>query len=210
MPYLTTGILLLLLKFGLDFSIAAHWGHAWSIVNYFLPPRDLTMFTLVGTTRALYLTLWAVAIPFFWVGVSLTLARLRDAGLHATWIVLFFVPVLNLIFFILLSLASSAPQRPPVSKPGVIVQRQVAHIRFAPVLGIAAATLLGLGLVLFSTRVLVQYTWGLFLGVPVAIGFVTSWFLNARVLHTRWQTGVHASPQAFSPASVCLVFASKV
>ena len=45
-----------------------------------------------------------ISIPFVWAGVSMTLRRLRSANLPAGFVVLFFAPFLNLVFFAILSL----------------------------------------------------------------------------------------------------------
>ena len=48
-------------------------------------------------------------------------------------------------------------------------------------------------LVSLGSRVLREYGWGLFLGVPFLIGFVSSWFLNVGALQSRSKTiGVSA------------------
>jgi hypothetical protein len=47
---------------------------------------------------------------------------------------------------------------------------------------------LGLALVAFSAHVLIQYAWGLFLGVPFLTGFVASWFLNSETLRSKGRT----------------------
>ena len=62
------------------------------------PARDLP----------LYATLAAVAVPFVWAGVFLTLRRLRDAGLPVWLVALFFVPFLNLLLFLVLCAAPTA------------------------------------------------------------------------------------------------------
>src|SRR5436309_15568531 len=44
-----------------------------------------------------------VSLPFIWIGITLTVRRLRDAGLPLWLVVLFFVPMLNLFLFLVLS-----------------------------------------------------------------------------------------------------------
>ena len=105
--YFLTGAILLALKFLIDHTIAAKFGQPWHIWNYFLPPADLSIFGLGSSEPRLYLILWAVAIPFFWIGIALTLRRLRDAGMRLGFVFLFFVPVANLFFFLSLCLAPS-------------------------------------------------------------------------------------------------------
>ncbi len=44
---------------------------------------------------------------------------------------------------------------------------------------------MGLALVTLSAHALLMYSWGLFLGVPFVIGFVSSWFLNLKTPVSR-------------------------
>src|SRR4051812_41657596 len=103
--YVLAGAILVIIKYGIDRSIAAHFGEQWQIWNYVLPVRDLSIFGLGAHKPQMYGMLWAVAIPFFWFGTSLTLRRLRDAGIQRGWIALFFIPIANLLLFLWLSIA---------------------------------------------------------------------------------------------------------
>ena len=189
-PYFLTGSLLVVVKYAIDWSVAARFGEAWQIWNYFLPLRDASLLGLAGRHSELYGMLWLIAIPFFWVGIALTLKRLRDAGKSAGWIFFFFVPVANLGLFLWLSVAPSGPAEIPNAGAGDV--RRTSRAGGAGV-GIGIAVVLGLALVTLSTRVLMGYAWGLFLGVPFLTGFVSSWFLNARAPQSSLKTiGVNA------------------
>ncbi len=159
-PYFLAGTILTILKYAIDFAVAAHFGETWRVWNYFFPSVDVSLFELGNRQPKLYAILWAIAIPFFWVGIALTLRRLRDAGYRAGWIFLFFVPVANLLLFLWRS----------------------------AVFGVAIAVTLGFALALLGSQVLVLYGWGLFLGVPFLTGFVASWFLNVKTTHSLLKT----------------------
>lgn len=184
--YFLAGAILVAVKYAIDWSVAAKFGEAWHVWNYFVPALDTSFFALGVRRPQLFGTLWAIAIPFFWVGIALTLRRLRDAGKSAVWIFLFFVPLVNLGRFLWLSFAPSAVggqiESPIAGKP-----HRVAAPRGAA-LGILLAVVLGLALVAFSARVLMEYAWGLFLGVPFLTGFVASWFLNSETVSSRRRT----------------------
>jgi uncharacterized membrane protein YhaH (DUF805 family) len=184
--YFLAGAILVAVKYSIDRSVAARFGEAWHLWNYFLPVLDTSIFALGVRQPQLFVTLWAIAIPFFWVGIALTLRRLRDAGKSAVWVFLFFVPLANLGMFLWLSFAPSAEgdetKNPPISKP-----RRIAAPRGAA-LGMLLAVVLGLALVAFSAHALMQYAWGLFLGVPFLTGFVASWFLNSETLRSKFDT----------------------
>jgi uncharacterized membrane protein YhaH (DUF805 family) len=181
--YFLSGLVLATIKFSIDSFVASRFDESWKATNYIFPPSDSVLFGLTGQHRSFYLTLWAIAIPFFWIGISLTLRRLRDAGRRPGWIFLFFVPIANLLMFLYLSLVPSKAPQAPNSEP-----LPIRKMPIGATLGVVIAALLGLALELLSANYLAQYAWGLFLGVPFITGFVTSWFLNAGALHSRKQT----------------------
>jgi hypothetical protein len=50
-----------------------------------------------------------VAMPFIWLGLAMTTRRLRDAGQRVWLAAIFFVPVVNVLFFVALCLLPTAP-----------------------------------------------------------------------------------------------------
>src|ERR1035438_4530962 len=108
LPYFVAGATLTSIKYLIDDSVAARFSETWRIWNYFLPSLDASLFELVHRQPKMYAILWTIAIPFFWVGISLTLRRLRDAGIRSGWIFLFFVPIVNLLFFLCLTFLPSS------------------------------------------------------------------------------------------------------
>jgi len=118
----------------------------------------------------MFFTLLVVSLPFLWFGMAMTLLRLRDAGLSAGWAALFFVPVLNILLFIALSLAlrSNAPR--PRDLSGVM-----ESALFAVVATVALATA-AIGL---TTKYLATYGAGLFIAVPFCVGYLSA-FLHGR------------------------------
>jgi uncharacterized membrane protein YhaH (DUF805 family) len=183
--YLVAGLVLVPLKYAVDSNIAARFGQSWHITNYFLPPANMTVFGL-GAQPRLYLILWAVAVPFFWVGVSLTVQRLRDAGQRLGWLVLFFVPVANFLFFLFLCLVPSEAETD--ARVEALPARAGEKTPFSPLWGVVVAAVLGLALEVFGANFLAQYAWGLFLGVPFVTGFLTAWVMNTRRMYSRSQT----------------------
>jgi uncharacterized membrane protein YhaH (DUF805 family) len=185
-PYFMAGTILTLIKYAIDFSVASHFGEKWHIWNYFFPPVDLSLFEMVARQPKLYAILWAIAIPFFWVGIALTLRRLRDAGYRPGWIFLFFVPLANLILFVWLSFAPSTTKQIAESVTPTKLRRMARPRQ--EVVGVLIAVAIGFGLAILGTQVLVLYGWGLFLGLPFLTGFIASWFLNARGVRSILET----------------------
>jgi uncharacterized membrane protein YhaH (DUF805 family) len=182
--YFAAGTILVAIKYAIDWSVAARFGESWRIWNYFYPARDVSLFGLGTRQPALYGVLWTIAIPFFWIGIALTLKRLQDAGRPPWWIFLFFVPVANLMLFLCMSVAPSVPA---VAANGDATDDRSRGTRRIMV-GVALSIVLGVLLVALSTRFLLGYGWGLFLGVPFVAGFIPSWFLNIQKLHSQSET----------------------
>jgi hypothetical protein len=116
LPYFLTGVILLVFKHSLDWLTAtAVFDRPWSPFRYFvLPAPVLELASLPEDDRLFYGTLLALALPFIVVGVLLTMQRLRAVGLPVALIVLFFVPVANLFFFLVLSILPTRPEPIPV------------------------------------------------------------------------------------------------
>ncbi len=185
--YIIAALCLVALKYAIDHTIAMHFGVPWPVTVYVLPANGFNIYGIGGVHRQMFWMLWAVALPFFWAGISLTLRRLRDANMQSGWLVFFFVPIANLLLFLALSFVPSADPEPTSTTDDSPELRPDA-----PLFGFALAVVLGLVLVLFSAQYLMQYAWGLFLGVPFLVGFVAAWFLNARRLRSTSETCVVA------------------
>ncbi len=187
LQYFLGGTILSTVKLALDWSVANRFGETWRIWNYVFPRQELLFLGMRSNQPALYGILWLIAIPFFWVGIALTLRRLQDAGKAAGWIFLFFAPLANLVLFLWLSLAPSKPAN-NTAEPVSNTARSRVWTR-TTALGIFVSSVLGLVLVTLAARLLMEYGWGLFLGLPFLTGFVASWFLNKQGAHTKFETG---------------------
>src|SRR5947207_11081622 len=101
--YALVGILGFAFKHNLDRFVASYVFHRhWGLFNYWVPVRDVARVTELRDGEAVFLgTLVALALPFIWIGVMLTLKRLRSAGLPSSLVAVFFFPFLNLLFFLI-------------------------------------------------------------------------------------------------------------
>src|SRR5258706_16471755 len=88
-PYALMGLSGFALNHNLDRFVAAFVFHRpWTLFNYWVPVRDVTRITALGGTDAVFLaSMVALALPFVWVGVSLTAKRLRSANLPPSLVV---------------------------------------------------------------------------------------------------------------------------
>lgn len=177
--YALVGVLGFAVKHNLDRVVATYVFHRpWGLFNYWMPIRDVGRITALGGSQARFLeTMVALALPFIWVGVVMTLKRLRSAGLPTALVALFFLPFLNLLFFVALLLAPEQESRFEWrTRP-----RDSWLARIAPesAMGSAALALLltvpvGLCIVLLGVRLLVNYGWGLFVALPFAMGLAAA------------------------------------
>ncbi len=201
--YALVGVLGFALKHNLDRLLATYGFHRpWGLFNYWVPIGNVGRITALGGSEARFLeTMVALALPFIWVGVVLTAKRLRSAQLPAVLVALFFVPFVNLLFFLALSLA---PERESGFE-GKIRPRDSWLARIAPkdAMGSAALALLftvpvGLCIVLVGARLLVNYGWGLFVELPFTTG------LGAAVIYGIRQP--RSLPSCVSVAALSVAF----
>src|SRR6266540_4308613 len=101
--YFRHGLGLTGLKYGIDALLVWQFaGRFWTPLNY-LSPLLTTRQALLGGAPSWLLPLMAViALPFLWIGVSMTMRRAVDAGASPWVALLFFVPGLNLVLMLAL------------------------------------------------------------------------------------------------------------
>lgn len=177
--YALVGVLGFALKHNLDRMVAYYgFDRPWGLFNYWVPVRDVARITdLRGSEAGFLATMVALSLPFIWVGVALTMKRLRSAGFSTQLVALFFIPLLNLLFFLALCLV---PERAP-SSTETAAKKHSSLTRFFPesAMGSAALSLLitvplGLGAALLGTQVLANYGWGVFVAIPFTMGFAAA------------------------------------
>jgi len=187
-PYFLLGLCLLAGKFGLDWIVARLvFDRPWTLANYLAAPANAArVFALDQPDRLFFGTLLALALPFIWVGIALTVQRLRAAGLPIALVAFFFLPVVNLFFFVALSLLPT--RRVPITaeiEPGLsgimgperFARFRAAHRRITKGNAFPSATVavvisvpLALAFILLSVHALENYGWGLFVGTPFCLG----------------------------------------
>ena len=181
--YALIGILGFAIKHNLDRAVATMAFHRpWDLFNYWIPIKDVANVRALEHGQQVFLaTMVAVSLPFIWIGVVLTLQRLRSARLPAWLVAFFFAPFVNLVFFIVLCVF---PERNPTEAPHAPTPAWV-HTLPESAIGSAAISLLitvplGLGLGTLGAAVFRNYGWGLFIAVPFTMGFVAAWVYGLR------------------------------
>jgi uncharacterized membrane protein YhaH (DUF805 family) len=175
--YAIVGLIAFFLKENLDRFVASFYFHQpWNILNYWVPlnstatlralPQDLARFSAA---------MLALALPFIWLGVAMTVRRFRDIGQPVWLAALFFIPYLNLLLFAALCLwpsreqplhAESAPWPGPRSLDELVPKSKLG----SAVLSIVLTSLVGLLFVSLGTVVMGAYGWGLFVALPFCLG----------------------------------------
>ncbi len=147
--------------------------------NYWIPPtRAVSITALPREDAQLLVTLLAAALPFIWVGVVLTLRRLRSAGLPTWLVAVFFLPVLNLFFFLLLSVLPSRERTQPHEARGggfkSLLDRIIPdHALGSAAMGLLVTLVFGVAAVALGTKAFAIYGWGLFVALPFCQGLVS-------------------------------------
>lgn len=175
--YATLGCTALVLKHLLDKSVAGEVFHRpWMPWSYWMPlGPQARVGQLQDDERWFAATLLMIAIPFIWLGVTLTVQRLRDAGKPLWLVILFFIPVINILFFLMLCTLGSharAPRQQAMPWPetrglDVWIPRSPIGAGFV---AIGATVIIGLLFAALSTQTLKSYGWGLFVALPFCLG----------------------------------------
>lgn len=187
--YLLVGAGLMLVKFALDWSVSRlGYGLDWKPWSYFTWPHNagFTAVLIDRNERNLVNALLWISLPFTGIGVLLTWQRLRDAALSQKLIVLFFIPLINWIFFLILCLVPSRPPIPEILGAAERIMEDRGLRRSNRFNKKAAAQAIGLSIpstvavVWFGVEVLHDYGAALFLGAPFVLGFLTALFHNSK------------------------------
>ena len=183
--YALVGAVGFAVKHNLDRFVAAYgFQRHWELFNYWIPLKDVVRITEVGGADARFLAaMVALALPFIWIGVTLTVKRLRSIGWPTPLVILFFAPFVNLLFFLLLCLV---PERAPEQLQGGLSRNsQPTHFLPESAIGSAALSLLitvpaGYAMGALGVKYLGNYGWGIFVAIPFTMGFVAAWIYEMR------------------------------
>ncbi len=177
--YALAGIFGVLLKHVLDNFLAARFLHQpWGLLNYLVPlGMQNGPYPLAANQRGFLQILALTTLPFLWLGLSMTVKRLRDAGMLTRLVLFFFIPVVNIFFLLLLCTIPSRDAKDrrtnrdsnllsavlPKSKFGVALFSAIAGAVFGALLGWSTIRWFG------------AYGFTLFLAIPFFIGFLATW-----------------------------------
>jgi hypothetical protein len=194
------------LKYCLDKIVAfVVFGRQWFLWSYWQPlGPDARVNAIHPDTRAFAGTMLILALPFIWLGVTLTVQRLRDAGKPLWLVVLFFVPVINLLFFLLLCAMEShsvAAERAASPWPEThTLDRWIPRSAIGAAAASTGMTIaIGSMFTVLGTEVLQSYGWGLFVALPFCLG------LFSVLVYSYHEPRSYSSCMAVSLVPVALV-----
>ena len=176
--YALFGICGLAAKHNLDRFIAYRSGFRWGVWNYLDPLERAAQFSpLSGSEKKFLAILLITALPFIWIGITMTVKRLRDAGQPLWLTLLFFAPVINLLFFaILIALPTQQAGLSPDFQ-GKSGTRPISPYWPTTRTGSAAAAvvitaLLGVVVTWGALRFVGNYGLTLFISLPFVMGYL--------------------------------------
>jgi uncharacterized membrane protein YhaH (DUF805 family) len=218
--YLVWGFALALLKFAVDTGIVYGFTKkTWSPLGYVLPSLVLRNESVGNVPGAMHLLLVLTAMPFLWIGITMSVRRAADAG-QSPWIGIgFLVPVLNYLtiaWLAALPTRSDATWAPaavgPYRSGGTEGAGPASGIDLpsgvrGALLGLAACIGLGLAMLGLSVYGLGTYGVALFFATPFTMGAVSALIYNASHQRSVWRTLGLALLGTLLTGSVVLLFA---
>jgi uncharacterized membrane protein YhaH (DUF805 family) len=191
--YAALGAILILSKYTIDTLVALHlFQRSWSPFHYFGQYQGALWIEARDADRPFYTCMMLLSLPFLWMGVSLTLKRLRDARLPLWWVLLFFAPTVNLFFFLILCLApsrqaeSDSETESPDDRMGFLKRLMPRSSLGSASLAIGLSSMMGALFTQFNVAVLGVYGLGLFVGLPFSLGMMAVTLYGYRTARGWW------------------------
>lgn len=184
--YLIAGLLLFGLKYAGDLGLSAAFAaHALPPLSYFNPVLDQRLRALGEYPSWLPAALLVWALPFIWIGVSMSARRAVSARLSAWLGLLFLVPVLNYLLIIALCAAPAATPAPQAAgldpnepwRHARVAESALARLQVAVSSALVAAAFGALAAA-FSVFGAQQYGSALFIGAPFVLGVISGVLFN--------------------------------
>lgn len=197
--YLLHGFALALLKYAIDAALI--WmvaGVVWTPVDYLAVGMALERSKLAGAATSLHTVLALWALPFVWIGHSMSLRRSVDAGVSPWLSLLFFIPLVNYPYIALLCARRSVPREVLEARRRRQEERAAAVAQGAKsdtgdrvrseLRAVALGTIVGVATIGLGVLALNSYGASLFFGAPFVIGALTAYDFNRTYDASRGQT----------------------
>ncbi len=174
-PYLLTGLALFAVKYNTDRVIVyASFNRSWYLFDYFGYSDRGSMTASEFTSLATMLVI--TAFPFVIIGTILTLRRLIDAALPRWMVTIFFVPYINICFFLLLStLPTSIEVRRDETYRRPWLDRIIPQSKDKAAFVVAViAAIISVFAIAVTINFSGQYGFSMFLGIPFMQGLAVA------------------------------------
>lgn len=169
--YVVAGVALMALKYAGDAGLLyAIRGTFFSPLEYLNPVAEMRLGSGPLPGWAVF-TMITWAVPFLWIGLSMSLRRAVDAGFGAGTALWFLLPVVNLA---LIAWLSVAPSRAPRLADNPLQAHKIEETRIA-ITSVVGGAALSLVLTALGSQIIGGYGAALFVGTPALVGFVTGW-----------------------------------
>lgn len=216
--YLIVGFALAALKFMIDTSIVYSFtGKVWSPLGYIVPSVALRQDAVGPGPGAMHILLVMAALPFLWIGLSMSVRRAADAG-KSPWIgTLFVLPLVNYAVIALLSIVPSAekaawqsPRQDPYRPSPNLAPESRASLPpslRAAMLGVLVSASLGITMTMITVYGFGAYGAALFFATPLAMGASSAAVYNRNGLRSLGATISVAVSGTAVVGAICLLFA---
>jgi uncharacterized membrane protein YhaH (DUF805 family) len=205
--YVASGTGLMVLKYLVDVAVVWHYtGRVYTPADYLSPLWSVRQHVLQGVPPGAMLALGAWALMFLWIGVGMSLRRAADAGKSPWLALLFFVPYVNLVLMVALSLLPSVPAaRWRTETPEAVLDERFK----SALLGILISLAVTIPTVLLAVYFKRSYSAGLFLGTPFTLGWITGHVFNRVYPRTAGQTAQVALLGTMLAGAALFLFAAE-
>jgi uncharacterized membrane protein YhaH (DUF805 family) len=217
--YLAWGLGLVVVKFAIDSAVVrAFTGKIWSPLGYIVPSLILRGDAVGPAPDAMSVVLPLVALPFLWIGLSMSVRRAADAGISPWLGTLFVVPLVNYgLIGVLCALPSRvdarwdppglAPYRGPAPSPPPPSDVSLPTSLNAALAGVLASMAIGVAMLWLCVYALGAYGTVLFFMTPFTMGATSAAIYN-RVYTQSWGATIGvAAVGVMLTGSVILLFA---
>lgn len=203
--YLIAGLALAALKYAIDFTVVyLTTGKVWTLFAYLSPMLIVRHEAIRPAPEYLLWAMAMYALPFAWIGLSMSVRRAADAGLSPWLGIGFLAPLFNFVFIGILCLL---PSRSPQDATVEISDKSSPVDLKAAFMGIGTGVVLTLAMVAFSVFVLGEYGWSLFIGTPLVVGMLVGYFTNRNDQRTVGSTLTSAAVAITLSGLATLLFA---
>jgi len=184
--YIIAGFIGCAFKFVFDRLISSVFFHRQiHLIDYWQPLGAAAQLKYLSPSEINWLSVLVLtALPFIYIGLTMTVRRLRDIGYPVWLAALFFAPMGNLLFFLLLCVLPSTEGSPGNDvntwTPRVLADLMPRSEFASVVVSVAMSALLGVVASLTFTNAIGSYGWSLFLAVPFCMGLFVALLHSAR------------------------------